>query len=525
MKSKVNISKIAIMAVFGVCALFNQAFAFKPIWFEAEFEEFHDSGYWFTCWVVSPMGLLTDDPEESYFYDSKLYLEGEKATLQLDSGRSAERYNLFLTINSTIECDGFDELPAPPLKSAGYKVAVAPMYGDSYYVLGYDEEGKTNRWFDSGIATISDRPVEFTVCLAYTNCENIAVYEFDGKRSEPVKIWDSDISACEFIGCGAVSRCIGYDEEAVPMIPLELPQIDGLRSRIDRKKNYGYPEEYITVYFDTDTMIPSRTSARFWVAPDGRLVFEDEGEFPYAIDIVATRNGVPYASFEEALAGADNYDYIRLERDVQFFHDLELNHVILDLNGHYLDPDSSGRSTLTINKAFVYDYFDYTWCGAIHATINLNVSMDMSWQDVYFFEVNFCKPDIVLIMNYPIAYYYSAVSGYEVVMEETDDGRFRYSMVRVPTVGSVLDAKTDDRAKLLGCSPDAVEEELAKFKIESIRFESGKWTVTVTGGKRHGDRYGNGYVRIYKVDAGGNPTDDPNACMFRAAIVPNPPSD
>ena len=522
MKSKVNISRIAIMAVFGVCALFNQAFALKPIWFEADFSEFYgviDGERWWTYWSMP-------EDSDSCFEDSRLYLEGDEAVLNLTSGRSAEAYSLFLTIGFTVECDGFDELPETPMKKDGYAVAVAPMYEGDYFVLGFDEVGGTNRWVDSGIATVSGRPADVNVYLMYTNCENLAVYEFDGRRSDPVKIWKSDILSCEFEGCGVVSRCIGYDEKAVPMIPLELPQIDGLRSRIDRKKDYGYPEEYITVYFDADKMIPSRTSARFWVVPDGRLVFADEGEFPYAMDIVATRNGVPYASVEEALAGADNYDYIRLERDVQFFHNLELNHVILDLNGHYLDPDSSGRSTLTINKAFVYDYFDYSRsCGAIHASIRLNTSLDMSWQDAYFFDVSFCRPDIELIIRYQIPYYYSGVSGYEVVEEETDDGCFRYSMVGQPMVGAVNGVKTDERAKLLGCSPDAVEEELAKFKIENIRFESGKWTVTVTGGKRHGDRYGNGYVRIYKVDAGGNPTDDPAACMFRAAIVPNPPSD
>lgn len=525
MKIKENITKIVIIAIFGIFASFSHAFSVIPSWFEAAFDGSRSEMYLDPYWEFRCEEVENIEKGESYFYDSKLYLEGDTATLQIPSGRSSEEYSMILTICSTIECDGFDELPEPPSKKDRYKVAVAPMEDGNYFILGYDEIGKTNRWYDSGIATITDGPVEVAICLAYTNCENIAYYEFDGKRSEPVKIWDSWISSCEFDGCGVVSQCFGRDELVAPMIPLELPQVEGLRSRIDRKKDFGYPEEFLTVYFDLDTMIPSRASARFWVAPDGSMVFADEGEYPHGIEIAATRNGVPYATFEEALAGAGNYDLIRLESDVQFFHDLELSNVMLDLNGHYLDPDSSGRSTLTINTACVYDYFDYTKSGAIHATVNLNVSLDMSWQDIYFFDVNLCKPDVVLTIRYPIPFYYSGISGYEVVEEAMDNGCFRYSMVRLPTIGSVKGVKTDDRAELLGCSPEEVDEELSKFKIESIRQESGKWVVTVTGGKRHGDRYGNGYVRIYKVDACGNPTDDPGACMFRAAIVPNPPSD
>lgn len=525
MKLKVNSSKNAIIAIFGIFALFNHAFASKQEWFKADFLGFYLGSTFDVGWEAKDVMVEDVSNAESHFQDSKLYLEGDEVRLKIPSGRSAEGNNLLLTISTTVQCDGFDELPEPPLKKDGYLVAVAPMFDGNYYILGYDEAGGTNRWFDSGIAAVSDRPTDVNVYFAYTNCENIAIYEFDGKRTEQVEVWGSHITQCEFAGCGVISRCTGYDEEVAPMIPLELPQIDGVRSRIDRKKDFGYPEEFLTVYFDLDTMIPSRASARFWVAPDGSMVFADEGEYPHGIEIVATRNGVPYASFEEALDGADNYDLIRLESDVQFFQSLEVNRVMLDLNGHYLDPDPSGCSTLTINTASVYDYLDDTQVGAIHATIKLNVSLDLSWQDIYFFDVNLCKPDVVLTIRYPIPFYYSGISGYEVVEEAMDNGCFRYSLVRLPTIGVVKGEKTDERAELLGCSEEDVDEELAKFRIESIRQESGKWVVTVTGGRRHGDRYGNGYVRIYKVDACGNPTDDPEARLFRAGIVPNPPSD
>lgn len=524
MKLKVNISKVAIIAMFGVCALFNHAFAFKQEWFKADFIGFYLGSSFDVGWEAK--GVMVEDVSnaESHFQDSKLYLEGDEVRLKIPSGRSAEGDNLLLTISSTVQCDGFDELPEPPLKKDGYVVAVAPMYGDSYYVLGYDEAGGTNRWFDSGIATISDRPVEFTVCLAYTNCENIAVYEFDGKRSEPVKIWDSGVSACEFVGCGVVSKCIGYDEEVAPMIPLKLPQIDGVRSRIDCKKDYGYPEEYITVYFDTDTMIPSRTSARFWVASDGRMVFADEGEYPYGVEIEATVNDVPYATLREALSVAGYYNTVRLMKDVQISGELEVNCWVFDLNGHSVDPVGPYDS-IAFNVASVCSYCTDLWDpSAIHAIMQVNVSMYTVEQRVEFYEVVLGRPGVTLTTRVPVPYCRSFdPDRYELIEEVTYGGDWLYRLQEIvpPDVSAVL--RPDERSD--AATDVQADGDPSDFRIEGIRQESGKWVVTVTGGKRHGDRYGNGYVKIYKVDACGNPTDDPDARLFRAAIVSEPPSE
>ena len=121
--------------------------------------------------------------------------------------------------------------------------------------------------------------------------------------------------------------------------------------------------------------------------------------------------------------------------------------------------------------------------------------------------------------------YYSYDENYEVVENRLEDGRYVYSLKRIVPEDTGMMVKTDPRAELLGCSSSAVESELSKFKIEGITMESGKWVVTVTGGKRHGDRYGNGYVCIRRVDACGKPTEDESACFFRAELVPDPPSD
>lgn len=503
------------------------AFGEEVSYFSAGYFGFneHDTASRLCAWSKS-------DESESYFHDSRLYIEDDEVSLRPDWEFDAEKSSMILTFRMTVQCDGFEELPEPPLKSDGYSAAVAPMDGGNYFVLGYDSQGRTNRWIDSGIQAVADREVSIVLRYAYTNSEHIATYEFDGRKTAPVKVCGSRMRSSEFSGCGTVSRFVGYYEEVAPLVQLAPPEIDGLIVMVADARYEAYVGECITVNFGTIPMsqyMASRTSAKYRVNPDGSLAFADEGNEPVAVPVEATVNGRPYAEIEEALAAAGPSDIVCVMRDVRFNGDMTVDCGVLDLNGHYVDPiDFCG--TVFINSRGIYSSpgDEYWRHGVIDAISRVNVSLDLRYQDVQLYQVVLGAPGVEIITRYPISYYSAFDDAYEVEVGETEDGFYRYALERIAPVvkdGLVGTVKKNDGSDLLGCSPEEVDEEMEKFRIESIGMVSGEWVVTVTGGKRHGDRYGNGYVRIYKVDASGNPTDDPKSTLFRAALVPDPPSD
>ena len=522
MKYYNNLAKNAINAVFSLALGSMSAFAGEDgcLWFDARFDEFED-------WHVDGIecALVQGDDSGSYCNDSKLFVEGGMVYLDLFSMRDAECYGITMTIRTRMQCEGYDELPEPPLKSEGYTAAVAPMENGNYFVLEYDAAGDTNRWIDSGIPAVSDREFEVVLRYAYTNWENVVTYSFDGQSTAPVKVFSSGVKRGEFVGCGTVSQITGYDAESVKMIPVELPEINGIVPHLWNNKTTAYADTFITVWFDMGTMFPSRESAQYYVDSEGHMWFADEGEEPYGVPVEAEVNGVPYASLVEALAVAGPHDWVTVMSDVQIAEDVEVNCGVFDLNGHYVDP-LTGRERMIVNAASICSYrYDLYVRGVVDAITYLNVSMDLTWQYINFYWVVLCDPEVTLTTWFRVPCYYSYDENYEVVENQLEDGRYVYSLKRIVPEDTGMMVKTDPRAELLGCSSSAVESELSKFKIEGITMESGKWVVTVTGGKRHGDRYGNGYVCIRRVDACGKPTEDESACFFRAELVPDPPSD
>ena len=175
---------LAVMVSFVCCA---------QTWFETGFgKEGVSTG---GAWSADEAGVSSAPVWE----DAALALEDVKDPVFFvaEESRCADEAMVVFS-NSVVFC-GFDSLPAIRL---GAKAAICALWAGNFYVVGYDVEGATNKWVDTGVEAVLDSAVKVVVTVKGEE----AVYRFGEAESCEVAIKDNVFQKVGYSGNGSVTR-------------------------------------------------------------------------------------------------------------------------------------------------------------------------------------------------------------------------------------------------------------------------------------------------------------------------------
>lgn len=428
-------------------------------------------------------------------------------------------YGYDVTIETEIDFgDGFEELPPVPSVWMDNKAAIAPIEDGNFYVLGYDEDGGTNMWIDSGIPFLAEDNINVSVVFTNTNMQHSVIYRFGAASTGPVRIYSSTVGEVRCSGSGSVSSLRGSVADAPQMVEIKLPKIEDIDVYQPERRMYAYPGERIRVRFGADYLVPSRGDGYYIVQDDGSLVFADEGVPPYAVSGEVTVNGEFVKFLATALARAVSGDKIGLACDMILNYELVFTKGTLDMQGHVikgagrivfasgsnprldLNTDAKGRFDIDIVAETDLDFGNNA--GIVGKSLILGGNQ------------------VKVSASSKIKNVVSGIDGYDVKETASNGGGYVYTLSRKG--GSVnINGASSQQAFLLGCDVSGLEKALQEFRIVSIKNVNGKWDVRVSGNLKHGDRYGNGYICIKRVNLG----SDANGYFFKAELLPDPPAE
>lgn len=461
-----------------------------------------------------------------------------------DSRRDCRENGIVVTCESKMSFNGYEELPLPPALSDGYSTGIVGVDQGNYFVLGFDGEGGTNRWFDTGIEMKSGEEIDVVVVFASSNSVDNATYRIDGESFGPVRIFKSDVSSVDYIGCGIVSRLDAHHHGAPRKVAVVLPSVFGVRAAVNDAM--AYPGEIIEVLFFGENLCPSRDKALYIVQEDGTLVFVDIGEEPFGKSAETIFNWNSYWTFEQAVSAARPGDQIQLITDVLLSGDLVYKGGFIDFNGYGINASSPGgaRLIITVGSSPEFDLYCGS-CGGINIEIVAESDIDFGYNSWLAADLlTIAKPDVVIRSCDRMSNVHCGLAGYE-VEESYSQWTYEYRLVknREPEYpeflnDTSLEIKTrynewasakggsrnevDIDAYLLDCSPAEVESERDKFRIVGMEKTADGWKVRVAGDRGEGERYGNGYVHIRQISPAGVSVD---AVLFKAELRLSPVSE
>ena len=338
--------KITLAVVVAAISFASFASLEKNSWFNAGIvatEEVY-KGHWLT----NDVDNVTDPVFENY----KLVLEDVEKPMTFQADEQVSSANGNIEIDSSIKFEGFDELPDIPEDSKG---AITAVIDGDYYVAGYDADGETNKWFDTGIKADFDNVV--LVKVVVTNCDSVAYasYIFGAENPYTVRLSSGVLQNIAFTGNGEVSDL--YGEFHAASVPLTLPTVEGLKVSCEKVTEEIGTE--VTVFFANDQKVANISSAKYVVQSDGTLKLKEGETEPAGLDPVAylDANETIYATLEAALTAAAAVDgpaTVTLCTNTTDAAITVASNTTLDLNGW------SALDVLTLDNGGVIKLYDDT---------------------------------------------------------------------------------------------------------------------------------------------------------------------
>lgn len=320
-----------LMVAIAAAAISFAGFA-EGSWFTAGFTGEESTG---GAWLPGQ-----DEVTEPIFSDGKLVLEDVEATAPVvfQATDSKETDEATVVFRSAVNFVGFDELPAI---DATAKAGVCALTDGNYWVVSYDSEGATNKWFDTGITAILDSADTVTVSVS----TNVAVYSFacyEGDIECPIN--GNEFQEVCYSGNGTVTSLEA--DHAFNGLVINLPVIDGLIVSCDKERAAVGSE--VTVNFAAGTKIPSKGSAIYIVQENGNLTIKPGDSEPEAYEPAAKIDDELYLTFAEAYTNAAAGATIELCANQDLAIDIEKS-ITVDLAGKVMTVSKDVKIDGTAN--------------------------------------------------------------------------------------------------------------------------------------------------------------------------------
>lgn len=299
------------------------AVGFAEDWFTAGFGEGAEStgGNW-----VAEQAGVTAAPK---WNDKTLVLtsSGDPVVFNADESKSVID-DTSVIVETSVGFVGCVDLPAI---AVGAKTGICAMKGGNFFVVGYDGEGSSNKWVDTGIA--AGGAGEIPVTLAVTN--NVAWYTIDGTALGGIDISANYLGAVHYGGTGTVTRLEADNFSYEVDINLESAAIENLIATCKvTRAEVGATVE--VQYLDgAKVSSDSTTWFKYKVLKNGDLeLVEGQGELPKGIEAVVCVGSKPYGSLAAAVKELTAGDTLTFIADATNLNCTIEKDCTIDANGH-----------------------------------------------------------------------------------------------------------------------------------------------------------------------------------------------
>lgn len=284
-----------LMVALAVTALTAVGFADEHDWFTAGFGASAESigGKW----AEGAIGVAAA-PQ----WDEKTLVlpsASESVVFQADESRSAvEDTSVFF--DTTV---GFVVCKELPDIEPGAKTGICALKDGNFYVVGYDDEGASNKWVDTGISSISG---SVPVTLSVTN--GIARYTIDSTPIDDVNISAvaKDFREVHYAGTGTVTRLNAKYSSYEVDINLSSVAIESLVTTCEVSRAEVGSTVKVRFMNGEKASTKPNTWFDFVVRGDGSLEYTgDPSELPTAKDAAAGVGDDFFATLEEAFEAVE----------------------------------------------------------------------------------------------------------------------------------------------------------------------------------------------------------------------------
>lgn len=201
-----------------------------------------------------------------------------------------------LSFSTTVGFEGYDELPEI---AEGAKAGVCALTDGNFFVVGYDDEGSSNKWVDTEIAATFGEAIDVNVVVS----NGVATYTF-GESAKDVAVSGAEFGEVLYAGTGTVSALsAAFTVAEIEMVAITLPTgLEGGSYVVSNVTEGAEGEVAVdsSIPGGATYKVPAGATVEIWLVPaDG---YEVEGENPLVLTKIDGDTTVDVESLPKAKA-------------------------------------------------------------------------------------------------------------------------------------------------------------------------------------------------------------------------------